>query len=212
MLLGWRLWRGGRGWGLGGRAEEGDPGAGVFRREGDDANLVAAFAEEGDVVIFSSRIIPGNEKPIGKLQNALVRLGVEIVTYQMPTKIAADGVTAAHVYDTEGHEKTWGCDATVLVTQRRSNEALFRELKDAVGLDALKAEGVEALYRIGDCEAPRLIADAVFSGHRLAREIDTDNPAVALPFKRERRVPDEASLERDLEELRARREREAVPA
>src|SRR5713226_261737 len=51
MLLGWRLWRGGRGWGLGGRAEEGDPGAGVFRREGDDANLVAAFAEEGDVVI-----------------------------------------------------------------------------------------------------------------------------------------------------------------
>ncbi|MBO0736907.1 MAG: ribonuclease J, partial [Alphaproteobacteria bacterium] len=34
----------------------------------------------GDVVIFSSRIIPGNEKPINRLQNALVRLGVEIVT------------------------------------------------------------------------------------------------------------------------------------
>ena len=146
------------------------------------------------------------------MHRKLHSLGVEIVTYHMPTKVAADGVTAAHVYDTEGHEKTWGCDATVLVTQRRSNEALFRELKDAVGLEALKAEGVGALYRIGDCEAPRLIADAVFSGHRLAREIDTDNPAVALPFKRERRVPDDASLERDLEELRARREREAVPA
>ncbi|MBO0738548.1 MAG: ribonuclease J, partial [Alphaproteobacteria bacterium] len=36
--------------------------------------------ETGDVVIFSSRIIPGNEKPINRLQNALVRLGVEIVT------------------------------------------------------------------------------------------------------------------------------------
>ena len=31
-------------------------------------------------MIFSSRIIPGNEKAIGRLQNALVRLGVEIVT------------------------------------------------------------------------------------------------------------------------------------
>ena len=36
--------------------------------------------ETGDVVIFSSRIIPGNEKAINRLQNALVRLGVEIVT------------------------------------------------------------------------------------------------------------------------------------
>jgi len=146
------------------------------------------------------------------MHRRLHSLGVEIVPYQMPTKIEAGGVTAAHVYDVDGHARTWEADATVLVTQRRSNEALFRELKDAVGLEALKAEGVEALYRIGDCEAPRLTADAIFSGHRLAREIDTENPAVPLPFKRERRVPDDMSLERDLEELRERRDREAVPA
>ena len=36
--------------------------------------------ETGDVVIFSSRIIPGNERSINRLQNALVRLGIEIVT------------------------------------------------------------------------------------------------------------------------------------
>jgi len=35
---------------------------------------------KGDVVIFSSRIIPGNEKPIYRLQNDLVRMGVEVVT------------------------------------------------------------------------------------------------------------------------------------
>lgn len=35
---------------------------------------------KGDVVIFSSRIIPGNEKAIGALQNKLVKKGVEIVT------------------------------------------------------------------------------------------------------------------------------------
>jgi hypothetical protein len=82
----------------------------------------------------------------------------------------------------------------VWVAQRRSNEALFRELKDSIGLEQLKAEGVAALYRIGDCEAPRLTADAVFSGHRLAREIDSPDPSIPLPFKRERRMVDDASV------------------
>jgi len=36
--------------------------------------------EEGDIVIFSSREIPGNERAIGRVQNALVRLGCQIVT------------------------------------------------------------------------------------------------------------------------------------
>jgi dimethylamine/trimethylamine dehydrogenase len=43
-------------------------------------------------------------------------------------------------------------------------------------------------YRIGDCEAPRFIADAIFSGHRLGREIDSAAPSIPLPFLRERRV------------------------
>ena len=51
--------------------------------------------------------------------------------------------------------------------------------------DRLEAEEIEALYRIGDCVAPRLIADCIFDGHRLAREIDTENPAVPLPYLRE---------------------------
>lgn len=38
------------------------------------------FLEEGDTVIFSSREIPGNELAIGKLQNQLARLGVEVLT------------------------------------------------------------------------------------------------------------------------------------
>lgn len=36
--------------------------------------------EEGDTVIFSSRIIPGNERSIGRLQDSLIRQGVDIVT------------------------------------------------------------------------------------------------------------------------------------
>jgi dimethylamine/trimethylamine dehydrogenase len=145
------------------------------------------------------------------MHRKLHKLGVDIVTYHLPTRIEQGAVVAAHVYDDEGHERSWDADATVLVTQRRSNEALYRELKDVVGLDALRAEGVQALYRIGDCEAPRLIADAIFSGHRLAREIDSPNPEEPLPFKRERRVPDPADVDRDVAELLERRAREAVP-
>ena len=38
--------------------------------------------DPGDVVIFSSRVIPGNEKRVGALQNALAARGIEIVTDQ----------------------------------------------------------------------------------------------------------------------------------
>ena len=57
---------------------QGEPRSALARiaRE-DHPNIVL---ETGDVVIFSSRIIPGNEKAINRLQNALVRLGIEIVT------------------------------------------------------------------------------------------------------------------------------------
>jgi dimethylamine/trimethylamine dehydrogenase len=121
------------------------------------------------------------------MHRRLHQLKVEIVTHQVPTQIANGGLTSAYAYDEE-HLTEWEADAVVLVTQRRSNEALYRDLKDKVGLDTLRGEGITGFYRIGDCEAPRLTADCVFSGHRLAREIDSDNPEVPLPFKRERAV------------------------
>ena len=59
---------------------QGEPRAALMRiAQGHHPNIVL---DEGDVVIFSSRIIPGNEKAIGRLQNALVRLGIEVVTEQ----------------------------------------------------------------------------------------------------------------------------------
>jgi ribonuclease J len=57
---------------------QGEPRAALARIARDDHPNVTL--EDGDVVIFSSRVIPGNEKAIGRLQNALVRLGVEVVT------------------------------------------------------------------------------------------------------------------------------------
>jgi ribonuclease J len=68
---------------------QGEPRSALARIARDDhAHIVL---EEGDVVIFSSRVIPGNEKPIGRLQNALAMRGVEIVT------------TADHFVHVSGH-------------------------------------------------------------------------------------------------------------
>jgi dimethylamine/trimethylamine dehydrogenase len=34
-----------------------------------------------------------------------------------------------------------------------------------------------------------MISEAIFDGHRLAREIDGPDPAIPLPFDRERELP-----------------------
>ncbi len=57
---------------------QGEPRAALTRiAENSHASL---SLDPGDVVIFSSRIIPGNEKAIFRLQNDLVRQGVEVIT------------------------------------------------------------------------------------------------------------------------------------
>jgi ribonuclease J len=57
---------------------QGEPRAALARIASDNHPHVTL--SRGDVVIFSSRVIPGNEKDIYKIQNMLVRQGVEVVT------------------------------------------------------------------------------------------------------------------------------------
>jgi dimethylamine/trimethylamine dehydrogenase len=80
-----------------------------------------------------------------------------------------------------GRDRAVGAGAVVLVTARRSDDALYRALRRDRG-------PLEAIYAIGDCVAPRLVADCVFDGHRLARELDSSDPSRPLPYRRERRL------------------------
>jgi dimethylamine/trimethylamine dehydrogenase len=74
-------------------------------------------------------------------------------------------------------------DSLVLVTGRHSDDSLHRQLRDSKAKWA--ENGVKAVYLIGDAEAPRLIADATFAGHRLAREIEEPNAQFPKPYRRE---------------------------
>ena len=57
---------------------QGEPRSALARIAREDHPHVVL--EPGDAAIFSSRIIPGNERAIARLQNGLARLGVEVVT------------------------------------------------------------------------------------------------------------------------------------
>jgi len=57
---------------------QGEPRAALTRIAAGDYRGVSL--DDGDTAIFSSRIIPGNELAIGRLHNALVRRGVEVIS------------------------------------------------------------------------------------------------------------------------------------
>ena len=57
---------------------QGEPRSALYRIAADDHPDISL--DPGDTVIFSSRIIPGNERSIGRLHNQLVRHGIEIIT------------------------------------------------------------------------------------------------------------------------------------
>jgi dimethylamine/trimethylamine dehydrogenase len=70
----------------------------------------------------------------------------------------------------------------VLVTGRLADGGLYDELSD--NPERLKAAGIRSLTRVGDCLAPSSIADAVFAGHRFAREFDEPEQDAVLPRER----------------------------
>ena len=82
--------------------------------------------------------------------------------------------------------ETIACDSIVLCTSRRSNDGLYRALKARKAYWA--SHGVGGVSRAGDCLAPRYIADAVFDGHRLAREFDQPDPERPRAIVRERAI------------------------
>ena len=76
------------------------------------------------------------------------------------------------------------CDCVLIVASRVPRDGLWRELhrRESEWKDA----GVRDVALIGDALAPGIIAAAVRSGHKYAREMgETPPPEDAVPFRRE---------------------------
>ncbi|MEE2980238.1 MAG: FAD-dependent oxidoreductase [Pseudomonadota bacterium] len=114
------------------------------------------------------------------IENRLDEIGVEIIEKHELAGVGATEVAIEHASRSGG--RTIPCASVVLVTSRHSNDALYHEL--VADQAALDAAGITSVTRIGDCLVPSTIAAAVYSGHRLAREIDSP-PQAVVPFLRE---------------------------
>ena len=144
-----------------------------LRGEGFEVTFVTSHES---VSPYSDQTLEG--RPV---RQRLHDLGVAVHRGVAVERIAEGGVALEGEF---GVRSELAVDGVVLITQRLSDDALYQEL--AADPDALAAAGIDGLYLIGDCVAPRLIADAIFDGHRLAREIDSDDPSQPLPYLRER--------------------------
>jgi dimethylamine/trimethylamine dehydrogenase len=160
------------------------------------AELLAADGHEVTVVTTFAVLSPVSDQTLegDMLRAHLHRAGVRVahattITEIKPGPGPASGGDGGGEWAVAGHDRhgePWaaGCDGVVLVTQQASDDGLYRELSGDPA--ALEAAGIGAVYRIGDAVAPRLLSEAVFDGHRLAREIDSPDPAAPLPYRRER--------------------------
>jgi dimethylamine/trimethylamine dehydrogenase len=146
------------------------------------AELLAAEGFEVTVVTTFPVLSPVSDETLegDMLRAHLHRAGVAVRHATTITGIGAGSVTG---HDRNGEPWSAGCDGIVLVTQQVSEDALYTEL--AGDPAALAAAGISGLYRIGDAVAPRMISEAIFDGHRLAREIDAEEPGQPAPYLRE---------------------------
>jgi dimethylamine/trimethylamine dehydrogenase len=110
-------------------------------------------------------------------EKRLLELGVEIKTTH--NLLAYDGqkVTIGCIHT--GRQETIEADALILVTARQPRDALYQELRRRE--DGEGQTSFQSLRRIGDCDAPAIIAASVYAGHRYARELDRE--PVDLPVK-----------------------------
>ena len=60
----------------------------------------------------------------------------------------------------------------MLVTSRNPVDGLYQELTEKIASEASSSH--PSVDKIGDCDAPAIIAAAVYAGHRYARELDVD--------------------------------------
>lgn len=107
------------------------------------------------------------------LRRHLHEVGVRMVTGVTITETDGDAVRGTTPL---GEDWSMPEASLVLVTHRQPDDALARELRE---------RGM-TVHIVGDALLPSLVSEAIFDGHRLAREIDGPHPDYPLAYARER--------------------------
>ncbi|QIG51865.1 NAD(P)-binding protein [Nordella sp. HKS 07] len=108
------------------------------------------------------------------IQRRLLELGVTIIAGEALSEVTGQGLITSCIYT--GKERRHTAGSVVLVTSRKADDALYRELKE---------RGAHATA-IGDAWVPAAIAHAVYAGRRFAEEFDgKPRDILETPFRRE---------------------------
>ena len=110
---------------------------------------------------------------------ALIDGEVEITTNRILEGVEEGRARTACVFT--GRETAISADWVLPITRRNPNDGLYFEL-----LARRESAQLGSLRRAGDCEAPGIIATAVYSGHRIARETGDAGNVRAAEVRRER--------------------------
>lgn len=135
------------------------------------ANLIAELLRGMDLqvtLVTPGSVVSSWSEKTGehnRVQRRMMDLKVDLVVSH--GLISYDGVEAQIACVHTGDIKTMPVESIVMVTMREPDDSLYHEL-------AQDDDVSFKLARIGDCEAPSIIAGAVYSGHRYARELETD--------------------------------------
>ena len=128
-----------------------------------------------DVLLVTSApcLSPETERTLeqARIQTRALELGVELLVSHEVTGFDGDSITIACVYS--GRESTRACRTLVPVTSREPDDELYVALSSDEA--RLRDAGILSLSRVGDCAAPGMIAQAVFAGHRYARELGAND-------------------------------------
>ncbi|MBN33349.1 MAG: NADH:flavin oxidoreductase [Rhodospirillaceae bacterium] len=109
--------------------------------------------------------------------------GVAIATLQRIESIEEGHLVLRHVQS--GAATQQACGSLVLVTSRTPNDGLYQTLQAQT--EPTDSNPLSSITAIGDCLAPGLIVDAIYAGHRFAREFQAKT-AGDVRFRRERVV------------------------
>lgn len=111
--------------------------------------------------------------PIAK---RIARMGIDVLAYTNVRGFAGGSVQI--VNGLTGAESELPAKALITVTARLPVDGLFLKLQNS--RERWEQSGIASVTRIGDCWAPSTIQQAVYSGHKWARELD-EEPEARIP-------------------------------
>lgn len=146
------------------------------------AELLAAEGYDVHLVTPHAVVSPMSD---GTLEGPMLRQHLHDVGISLRTGVTARGISDGVLNGETSYGDSWTLpvDDVVLVTHQVPQDTLYRTLNE--DREALQSAGIQALHLIGDAQSPRWISEAIFDGHRLAREIDGPDPSFPAPVLRD---------------------------